>query len=273
MIGQIKLCERIKSQINECTFPRFSILVGPKGSGKKLLAHNIGKWLNCNIVECGTKVDEVRTVISQSYKTSSTTLFIFPDADKMSVAAKNALLKVTEEPPNNVYFIMTLEDEYNTLNTIRSRGTVYNMRPYNYISLSDYIKQHLPDMVLDTRKICLDICSTPGEINHLMQMNPQAFNSYVILVVDNIAEVSGSNAFKIGDSIAFKEESDKYDIKLFWKAFMNECFKHFQETIDIKYITGIQITSRALRNLKITGINKQSLFDRWLLDIRQEWME
>ena len=133
MIGQKHLQSRIEQLITDRTFPRFSILVGPKGSGKKTFAN----WIITKIVRhealsysqvCpDVKIDTIRQIIESAYKTISTNIYVIPDADTMSNAAKNALLKVTEEPPNNAYFIMTLEDENNTLETIRSRGTVFHM--------------------------------------------------------------------------------------------------------------------------------------------------
>ena len=98
------------------------------------------------------------------------------------------------------------------------------------------------------------------------------FYNYVEKVVDNIALVSGSNAFKIGDKIAFKDSDEKkYDLKLFWKSFMTICVSRIKDD-PFKYSAGIRITSKYLQELRITGINKQSTFDCWLLDIRQEWM-
>ena len=111
MIGQKHLQSRIEQLITDRTFPRFSILVGPKGSGKKTFAN----WIITKIVRqealsysqvCpDVKIDTIRQIIESAYKTISTNIYVIPDADTMSNAAKNALLKVTEEPPNNAYFI------------------------------------------------------------------------------------------------------------------------------------------------------------------------
>ena len=46
MIGQHNLQSRIEHLIDSGTFPRFSILVGPKGSGKKTFAN----WIITKIV-------------------------------------------------------------------------------------------------------------------------------------------------------------------------------------------------------------------------------
>ena len=97
--------------------------------------------------------------------------------------------------------------------------------------------------------------------------------SYGVKVVDNIARVSGANAFKISNKIALRDETDKYDLRLFWKAFMTECFRRAESNIDdILYnMSAIDITSSKLRDLRIKGVNKQMLFDMWLLSIRECW--
>lgn len=273
MIGQHNLQSRIDKLIENRTFPRFSIFVGPKGSGKKTFAN----WIITRIVRqealsysqvCSdVKIDTIRLIIESAYKTISTNIYVIPDADNMSNAAKNALLKVTEEPPNNAYFIMTLEDENNTLETIRSRGTVFHMDRYtpNEISCYCFDKYHLDN---EQELIVSDICETPGEVDILVKSGIHEFYDYVQLVVDNIAEVSLANAFKIPSKVALKEDAEGYDLRLFWKAFMKILVDK-----DKKHdFMAIVITSKYLQKLRIRGINKQMLVDNWVLEIRELWM-
>lgn len=276
MIGQLELKNRIVSQIEDNTFPRFSILVGQPGSGKKMMCGFIATHLHAVKYTCGVGVDDIRKMISEAYKISTKVLYVIADADKMSIASKNAMLKVTEEPPQNAYFVMTLADANNTLNTIRSRGTVYHMNPYSIDELLEYGKMKTNYTLHDDQaKIIRNICENPGEIDMLFgNSDPEYardFYSYAEKVVDNVAVVSGANSFKIGDKIAFKATDDKYDLRLFWKAFMAICADRLSED-PFKYAGGVRVTSKYLQDLRITGINKQSTFDMWLLDIRQEWM-
>ena len=269
MIGQHNLQSRIEQLIKNHTFPRFSIFVGPKGSGKKTFAHELENLFNnwrvssdhVNVYELpDVKIDTIREMITQSYKQVMTMLYIIPDADNMSNAAKNALLKVTEEPPNEAYFIMTLEDENNTLETIRSRATVFHMDIYT----PDEIYQYAMGYAHDNEDIIKDICETPGDVDLLYKDSPKEFYDYVQLVVDNIAEVSLANAFKIPSKVALKEDAEGYDLRLFWKAFMKVCFDNG------KY-DAIYPTSKYLQKLKVKGINKQMLIDNWVLEIRELW--
>lgn len=137
MIGQERLLNRIDKMIG-AGFPRFTIICGNKNSGRKMIANKIAKGLNAHLINSSIKVDDVREIIDLSYKQSEPTVYLLADVDKMSPAAKNALLKITEEPPRKAYFIMTLQDINNTLGTLKSRGTVLNIDPYTPDNLLDY---------------------------------------------------------------------------------------------------------------------------------------
>lgn len=273
MIGQKRLQENFKQLAENNKFPRFSILVGPKGSGKKLIADWVSLILkggNITMMLPDVKVDTIRTMITNAYRISKPTVYIIPDADKMSPAAKNALLKVTEEPPNNAYFIMTLEDIENTLATIKSRGTVFYIDPYEPSEIEKFYMENSGNV--NNTRIVQQICDTPGDVLTLQSYDVNMFWEYVDKVVDNIANVSGSNSFKIADKIAFKDGDDGYDLKLFWNAFSQICLTRFAfSESDWAYCNGVIITGKYLSKLKTTGIRKDSLFDLWILDIRKEW--
>lgn len=267
MIGQKDLIEKISFGISQKVHPRFSIIVGENGSEKNEIGYLISKELDANYV-CieDVKVDTIRNMIAESYKVKTTTLYNIINADAMSVQARNSLLKVTEEPPNKAYFVMVLEDENNTLPTIKSRGMVFKLKPYTAEELLQYSRTeyNYSDEICD---IVLKLCETPGDIDILHDYSPKDFYSFVEKVVDNIATTSGSNSFKIASSIALKDDdSEKYNLKLFWRAFCNVC-------LDKKYLFGILVTSRYMSQLRVRTINKSMLFDKWILDIRQEWAD
>lgn len=276
MVGQLELLNKIEGQIERDRFPRFSILIGEKGSGKKELAKGIAQmsgraaWIAPDV-----KVDTIRNIIETCYKADLPIFYIIPDCDNLSLAAANALLKVTEEPPRNAYFILTCENEENLLSTIRSRGVTYMLEPYSYEDKCDYVNM-MYDMNKWTDKeteFALDTATTPGDINYLWSTNLPDFISYVNLVIDNIAEVQDSNAFKIGNNIALKDEEDKYSLKLFWKAFNVLCVDRMKAGNDpLKYARAIGITGEYAQQLNIRGINKQMLFDQWVVSIREDWV-
>ena len=275
MIGQAELINKIGGQIGRGKFPRFSIFIGEKGSGKKTLAKEL-MFLGLGVSEiyfCDIKVDNIREVIESAYKLDEPILYVIPDCDNMSNIAANSLLKATEEPPKNAYFVLTCESIDNLLPTIKSRGVTYMLAPYTYEDKCDYIDTHPNRPSEEDVEFILDVASTIGDIQSCLSQNIREFRDYVNLVIYNIAEVSDSNAFKIGDKIAFKDEKGKYDLRLFWKAFSTICVDLMTKSDDsLKYARAIAITGDYSQQLYIKGINKSMLFDQWIVAIREEWL-
>lgn len=256
MIGQKNLRCRLDDLLDNDIFPHCSLFIGPKGSGRKTLLNNM---FHGSIYLENNSVESVRKMIEMAYKVSGRK-FILPDIDTMSNTAKNAMLKVIEECPNDNYFIMTAEDENNVLDTIRSRAFIFHMDRYT----PDEIYQYAMGYAHDNEDIIKDICETPGDVDLLYKDSPKEFYDYVQLVVNNIAEVSVANAFKIANNVALKDGAEGYDLRLFWKAFIKVCF-------DAKRYDWIDITSRYLQKLRIKGVNRQMLFDNWMLGVRELW--
>lgn len=266
MIGQESLLNQIDWMTQADCFPRFSIITGNFGSQKYELAKYVATKLQCFFYEpVDNRIDTIRSVIEEAYKNRKPMVYIFNNADDMSIPAKNALLKVTEEPPNNAYFIMILDDINNTLDTIRSRAVLFTMEPYSKSQLKAYAEETYQD----NHEIYTDLCATPGEIDLLYKMGALDFYEYVEKVVSNVADVSGANSFKIADKVALKDEEDKYDLRMFWKA----CVKLFHDKKSgdgyyAQYLAS-KCTSDCIKKLGIRGINKQMLFDEWLLKVRE----
>lgn len=275
MIGQKNLITLLQDLIYVRLFPHFVILTGQKGSGKKTLAKYIAAKVSENVIMLDNlSVDSIRGMIEQCHKIKDL-CYIIPDADTMSAAAKNAMLKVTEEPPNNSTFIMTLEDAQNTFDTIRSRASVFAMLPYSKDELMEYIEKY--KLSEKQTNLVLSACDTPGEIDTVVANDVLEFFDYVKLVADNIAEVSGANAFKIPSKVALKDTDDGYDLKMFWKLYMNYCMQFvisnkdsLENQIRLRWIG---ITGRYIADLSIKGINRQMLMDNWILDIRKEALD
>lgn len=274
MIGQERLRNLFEMLIANKEFPRFSILTGVKGIGKKTMCDWIATEMSKHAVTIyrlpDNKIDTIRDMIAMSYKAVNPTLYIIADADAMSVQAKNSLLKITEEPPNQAYFIMTLEDAEMTLETIKSRASIFPLDNYKKAEIEQYTKRghNASEKELD---IVSEICDVPGDVENIYAHNPVDFYNYVVKVVDNIADVEGANSFKIADKLAIKQDSDGYDIKLFLRAFMSICMNRLNDD-PLRYASGISITSKYLSQCGIRGVSKQMLIDSWILEIRKYWM-
>ena len=69
---------------------------------------------------------------ADAYKTPNNgmrKLYLFTDADHMTVQAQNALLKLVEEPPDFTYFVFTAQSRHAFLETILSRVSAIGTSP------------------------------------------------------------------------------------------------------------------------------------------------
>jgi len=67
------------------------------------------------------KIEHAKAVINESYISESQTKYIILGAKNFNTISKNALLKVLEEPPKNIEYIIISATKSNLLPTVRSR--------------------------------------------------------------------------------------------------------------------------------------------------------
>ncbi len=67
-------------------------------------------------------------------------IFIIKDFDNSMEAAQNKLLKILEEPPHNVYFILTCSNSNLVLPTIRSRCNKYELAKLSQELIEKYLQ-------------------------------------------------------------------------------------------------------------------------------------
>lgn len=251
MIGQKYLRQQIDSMDN---VPPFIILVGQRGSGRRLIANYIADRLDCELVEAdGHGMSDIDGIMQQAYFINDVAVYYLHDADMMSVAAKNSTLKLCEEPPNLAHIIFSIQDLSMMLDTIRSRAIILFMDKYTKEELEEY-----STMTYQTDEVNV-VCETPGDVD--LMHGKDGFWEYVNKVYSGINEVSLANSFRIAEKIALKDEEDKFDLRLFWKAYITMCIVD-GEALAAKH------TTHCINKLKIRGINKQQLFDMWLFKIR-----
>lgn len=258
MIGQ----EELLSILNPDKFRALTILFGEEGSGKKTLLKEVLANYNYYIVP-DTKKETIKEVVNNAYKVSTLMFYIIPEADEMSNAAMNSLLKVTEEPPNNAKFILTCNNEINLLPTLKSRAISYYMKPYSSKELLKYYKKE------DNKDFIVNICENPGMINDLLNYNIEDFKNYVKLVYDNIDSASLANALKIGNKLSLKEGQEGYDLRLFFKAYIELCKENYINTSNKNCLEKLKLTTKYLDHLIIKGVNKSALFDIWVIEIKE----
>lgn len=258
MIGQKNNIKTlIKWRCNK-SVPRFIIIAGEEGSGRLTFAKAILKTINAKGVIMGNSISDVRDTIEQAYYITQPTCYIFRDADDMKAEAKNALLKVVEEPPNNAYFIMTVHNIDNMLGTIRSRGTVIKMEPYTMQELRSVSEDELS----------LKYCTNIGELQ-IAHEEIQRTEDCVNDVLKALREKSGTKLLKACTQLRAKQtETDKIDCLLFFKVFQ----KQFCKIYDFSNLslTALKYIFVCKQELNRNTVNKRASIESMLIKILEE---
>jgi DNA polymerase-3 subunit delta' len=72
------------------------------------------------------KIEDAKEVIAEAYKSEASTKTLILGAKSFTIPAQNSLLKILEEPPRNIIFILLAPNKSTFLPTIRSRMTLHS---------------------------------------------------------------------------------------------------------------------------------------------------
>lgn len=145
VVSQDIIVKILEEQVKSGTFKRVYLFCGPAGCGKTTLARIMAKELNNGLslpieidAASNNGVENVRNIIEESYKkpiVGNYKVYILDEVHMLSNGAWNALLKLLEEPPKTVVFILCTTDPQKIPNTILSRVQRFDFSriPYNLI--------------------------------------------------------------------------------------------------------------------------------------------
>ena len=270
--GQKNLTQTVDRLVYNGRFPRFSILQGPTGFGKKVLCEYISKKLDAMFIPCETKIDGIREIIDMAYDyTSKTVVYMFADCDDLSVGAANALLKITEEPPRGAYILMTVSNLNNVLPTLISRATILTLDSYSDSDISEYIEHKKLAFEPAVREIVEFISACPNDVMLCTMTDIERLDKLADTFVNNIGLANLGNELKIAGMLKTKDDDDdKLNPVLFMRCIMKKCSKACSATSDHTHIQVceklIRITSNYIHAVSTKGANKQMELDNWIID-------
>lgn len=270
MVGQNATLNTVDYWIKTDAVPRFMIISGDKGSGKATLSKEISRRMRAYLIECELSVDAVREAVKNCYKCSAPTVYLFRNADKMSTAAKNAMLKITEEPPRQAHFIVTVQNAENMLETLRSRATNIPMQPYTTEELDVFYH----DYTHKKNQLIREVCSVPGMMLEMEKIDVEELLDFCNTIVDNIQQVTGVNAFKIVQRIRLKEDGNGHDPDLFFHCMKYTLIQRVNEEgvttqEQMRFVRMLRTTALYHREFNITGVKKDATLDMWVLEMRE----
>lgn len=245
------------------TPPHFIILNGDEGSGRSSIIDLIIHKFNYQTVTCGSSVEEVRNIVSMAYSLTSPTFYMFYSGDKLSVAAKNALLKIVEDTPKNAFFIM--RTEFGVIDTLKNRAFYYEMSSYTFDELKEYfIKENKEPIFNKYYQICKNI----GQIKTFLSSPYEDIIDYCSKITDVISTVSQGNILNIPTKLNLDKTADKWNTTLFINILEWELFNKYKSTKEDKYFQAIFRLNDLKSRLRIVGVNKQVAFDNFLLGLK-----
>jgi DNA polymerase-3 subunit gamma/tau len=150
MIGQDKTTKQIMLLLKEDRFPQSILISGPSGCGKTTIARILQKKLGCSkwdfkeINAADTKgIDKIREIHDRMgfAAHSKSRIYLFDEAHKLTNDAQTALLKMLEDTPPDVYFILCTTDPQKVIITIRNRCSSFTVRSLTKTELQSLIIQ------------------------------------------------------------------------------------------------------------------------------------
>lgn len=130
VVGNTNTIESLQSMI-EKGLPHALLLTGPTGCGKttigRILAEEVGS-IGSDFKEVDSAdfrgidtVREIRSKAQYSALEGSARVYLIDEVHQMTSAAQNALLKILEDTPKHVYFILCTTDPQKLLKTVKGR--------------------------------------------------------------------------------------------------------------------------------------------------------
>ncbi|MDE2095790.1 MAG: AAA family ATPase [Patescibacteria group bacterium] len=155
VLGQDEAVGMLKQMLADHKVPHVMMLVGPSGVGKTTLGRILKAKLGCsnhdfqevNCAAVESAIDTVRTIQQQmglSPMSGSCRIWLLDECQSLSRAgfSQQALLKMLEDTPSHVYFILCTTDPSKLIKTIHTRCTKIQLYPVK----ADVIKSLVVDV-------------------------------------------------------------------------------------------------------------------------------
>ncbi len=202
LIGQTTAVRLLSKKMKSNNLPHTVLLTGPSGCGKTTVARILKRLLKCSkgdYKEINTAdhrgIEDIREVnrrMRQAPIDGDCRIWLIDEAHKLTNDAQNAFLKILEDTPKHVYFILATTHPQKLIKTIRTRSTQIDLKSLSnkdleklLLSVSGKEKFDLPEDVLE--KI---IENSDGSARKALVLLDQVIELDEEEMIDAIAKVS-----------------------------------------------------------------------------------
>ena len=128
-----KIIKKVLCQRSDC----FSCIDCAMIQSKK---HHHMLWINPEKKYTLETLEPIFLKIALTLSEHESFFFILDQADLLTPACANTLLKIVEEPPRGYYFIFLTQQAQSIMATIRSRSHIVYTQPITHTSLSPFLQ-------------------------------------------------------------------------------------------------------------------------------------
>jgi len=150
IVGNEEIVEVLKNHVSNKEHPHVYLFSGPSGCGKttlaRILAKNMGITENVNYVEINAAsargIDTIREIqgeVNTAPFIDSCKFYVFDESHKLTGDAQPALLKLTEDVPEHVYFVFCTTEPNSMIKPLLGRCSHYKVKPLDDVQMHTLI--------------------------------------------------------------------------------------------------------------------------------------
>ena len=250
-LGNDTLKARLSAAIDAQRLTHCYLLSGPKGSGKHTLAQLLMAAMECTADQrpCGccsqcrkvlqgihpdiTVVDDanrktipverIRQVCSDAYirpNEGRRKIYLLPRAQDLGLPGQNALLKVLEEPPEAVTFLLLCENADRLLPTIRSRCVELKLAPLPEALLLQALQARYPGCPpADLQAACRRSGGFLGQAQALLE-DQAALPPQTLTFAEAFAQGDRLQLLELLVKLEKTQRDDFYQLLLQWRGLL-----------------------------------------------------
>lgn len=292
LAGNEKIKLSLDNAIKEKRIPHAVIIEGEQGLGKHTLADFLaaaavcdnenppcGVCKNCHLAEISSHPDiavtapeegkkniavaQIRALRNESFvkpHSAKRRVFIIDGADTMNEQSQNALLKVLEEPPGDIVFILIAESKAALLETIISRCVTFSLSPPEISVGAEYIAKTSNASAEEIESVLKE---TGGNIGKALDLlNGKSDSKTVAAAKDFLGSILRGDEFT-ALCICAQFEKRRVEADRFFKDLKNEIAVYIKKNLSPPAVKGLMAFYSKFPSYErslLTNINLSLLF-------------